>query len=66
VYFPAKTPAPIVNAMQELLKETFTAPNLTRRMARAAFGPLNYSVEQLGALRADSAKIGRLVGPPLT
>lgn len=64
VYFPAKTPAPIVNAMQELLKETLKAPNVTETMARASFEPLNYSGEQLDALqRADSAKIGKLVGP---
>ena len=62
--FSSKTPTPIVNAMQELFKETLKAPNVTETMARASFEPLNYSGEQLDALRrADSAKIGKLVGP---
>ena len=62
--FSSKTPTPIVNAMQELFKETLKPPNVTETMARASFEPLNYSAEQLDALqRADSAKIGKLVGP---
>jgi len=50
--------------MQELFKETLKPPNVTETMARASFEPLNYSAEQLDALqRADSAQIGKLVGP---
>jgi tripartite-type tricarboxylate transporter receptor subunit TctC len=49
--FPAKTPTPIVTAMQELLNETLKAPNVTETMARASFEPLNYSGEQLDALQ---------------
>jgi tripartite-type tricarboxylate transporter receptor subunit TctC len=65
--FPAKTPTPIVKAMQELLNETLKVPNVTETMARASFEPLNYSGEQLDALqRADSAQVRKLVGPAPT
>jgi len=63
VYFPAKTPTPIVTAMQELLKDALKAPNVTETMARAAYEPLNLSGQQLIALqRADSDKVSKLVG----
>jgi len=63
VYFPAKTPAPIVTAMQGLLRDALKAPNVIEAMTLASYEPLNLSGEQLAALqRADSDKVAKIVG----
>ncbi len=61
MYFPAKTPAPVVAAMRDLLKETATSPHVADAMTRASFEPLNITGEQVSALqRADSDRLGKL------
>lgn len=61
-FVPAKTPAPVVNKLNELLKQALADPNVVKLLTAATLYPMYMTPAEFDArLQADYKKYGKLM-----